>query len=233
MWGNQWHDCTLDSGEGHSSASEEGHSSRGETFCSLYAAVMFPRRFNTLYIRNRLRISLYIKWRLPFTLKERYKLISVFFRLLCSTWGPDISLFQGAPSTQGLRTVCLHGLSLPQSIANFRLETWALCTKRSDRYETKSTFQNARKKQWHLSIPKQVNNEPAKPEIFYSANECSTQLQLLCVLQQRWMQKRRTMIHYPNKEVPGSSSSKIFYSCRSLFRVLSSPNQYTENHRPI
>jgi hypothetical protein len=41
MWGNQWHDCTLDSGE--------GHRSRGEMFCSLYAAVMFHRRLNTLY----------------------------------------------------------------------------------------------------------------------------------------------------------------------------------------
>jgi hypothetical protein len=49
MWGNQWHDCTLDSGDGHSSASGEGHSSRGETFCSLYVAVMFPRLLNTLY----------------------------------------------------------------------------------------------------------------------------------------------------------------------------------------
>jgi hypothetical protein len=45
MWGNQWHNCTLNSGE--------GHSSRGGTFCSLYAAVMFPRRLNILYVRPR------------------------------------------------------------------------------------------------------------------------------------------------------------------------------------
>jgi hypothetical protein len=42
MWENQRYDCTF--------SSWEGHSSRGEMFHPLYAAVRFPLRLNSLYM---------------------------------------------------------------------------------------------------------------------------------------------------------------------------------------
>jgi hypothetical protein len=120
----------------------------------------------------------------------------VYFSGSSVSHGDHICSSREAPSTQMLRAISLQALSRTQTLNNFRLESWALCTKRSDRYETNRTFQNAHKKQWHLFIPTQVNNEAAKPKILNSANDSSTQPE------QRWM-------HYPKKNIPESSSPEL------------------------